>query len=136
MIRQSGAVPVLLKNNEPLILLIDNVHQTRLIVPKGIIEDGQTPEDAAARESMEEAGVSGEILSEPLGRYTYNKWNDTCRVDLFILSVRTVHERWDEDNFRKRYWNTWDEFLEKVDDRIPRSLLWRIPELAGFTNTR
>jgi 8-oxo-dGTP pyrophosphatase MutT (NUDIX family) len=40
-------------------------------LPKGHAEDGETPEQAAAREVREEAGVTGELI-ERLGEVSYN----------------------------------------------------------------
>jgi 8-oxo-dGTP pyrophosphatase MutT (NUDIX family) len=134
MIQQAGAVPILIKDEEPLILIVNNLNKTRWVVPKGIVESGQTPEETAAREAFEEAGVAGEILGKSLGTYTYHKWNETLKVDLFILLVNKVYDNWAEDCFRKRWWINWNEFMETVDERIPRSILGEIPVRIDFSN--
>jgi phosphohistidine phosphatase len=134
MILQSSAVPIQFKNNEPMFLVINNRNRTRWLVPKGIVEDGHTLTETAIKETMEEAGVTGEILEQRLGVYTYRKWDDICSVDLFILFVNKIFETWEEDFFRERRWINWDEFLDIVDERIPRSLLDKIPEALKMTN--
>jgi phosphohistidine phosphatase len=134
MIQQSGAVPILFHNDEPMFLVINNRKRTRWLVPKGIVEDAYTLTETAVKEAMEEAGVTGEILDQPLGAYNYRKWDDICSVDLFILFVNKIFKTWDEDSFRERRWIKWDEFLDIVDDRIPRSLLEKIPEALNMTN--
>jgi len=134
MIQQSGAVPILFQNDEPVFLVINNRNRTRWLVPKGIVEEGHTLAETAVKEAMEEAGVTGEILEPHLGVYTYRKWDDICSVDMFILSVNKIHETWEEDFFRERRWITWNEFLDVVDVRIPRSLLDKIPEVLKRTN--
>jgi 8-oxo-dGTP pyrophosphatase MutT (NUDIX family) len=134
MIQQSGAVPIQFQNDEPMFLVINNLNRTRWLVPKGIIEDGQTSAGTAAKEAMEEAGITGEILEPALGVYTYSKWDDVCSVDLFILFVKKIYETWEEDNFRERHWINWKEFLKIVDERIPRSLLDKIPEVLNTIN--
>jgi 8-oxo-dGTP pyrophosphatase MutT (NUDIX family) len=129
MIQQSGAVPIRF-NDEPLFLVINNMNRTRWLVPKGVVENGHTSAGTAAKEAMEEAGVAGEILErQPLGVYTYPKWGDICTVDLYVMFVTQIHDTWEEDHFRERRWIGWDEFFKTVDERIPRSLLEKIPEV-------
>jgi 8-oxo-dGTP pyrophosphatase MutT (NUDIX family) len=134
MIQQSGAVPIHFQSDKPLFLVINNRNKTRWLVPKGIVENGQTPAETAVKEAMEEAGVTGEILTQPLGTYAYRKWDDICSVDLFVLLVKKIYENWEEDYFRERRWIKWKEFLEIADERIPRSILDKIPQLLNFTN--
>jgi 8-oxo-dGTP pyrophosphatase MutT (NUDIX family) len=45
-----------------------------LALPKGHIEPGETPEDAALRETREETGISG-ILLAPLEEISYAYWS-------------------------------------------------------------
>ncbi len=59
MRREHSAGGVLFKDN--LVLLIQNPSNVWTF-PKGLIEEGETPEEAALREVYEETGVRGEIL--------------------------------------------------------------------------
>ncbi|RIH83814.1 Diadenosine hexaphosphate hydrolase [Calidithermus terrae] len=44
------------------------------VFPKGHVDDGETPEQTALREVLEETGIEGEVLGElPPTRYTNNK---------------------------------------------------------------
>ena len=47
-------------------------------LPKGLIEPGETPEHAAAREVLEETGLSGDIMQKiDTIKYSYNaRWED------------------------------------------------------------
>ena len=134
MIHQSSVVPVQVRNDRLRILIISNLNQTRWIVPKGIVEHGLTPAQSAVKEAMEEAGVAGVILPQSLGTYAYRKWNDTCHVELFVLRVTHIYDNWEEDKFRKRRWIDWEEFIEVVDGRIPRSLLHKLPPMVNPLN--
>jgi 8-oxo-dGTP pyrophosphatase MutT (NUDIX family) len=134
MIQQAGAVPVRIQNDKPLFLVINNRNRTRWLVPKGIVENGHTPAITAAKEAMEEAGITGEMLAQPLGVYTYQKWDDICSVELFVLFVTKIYDNWEEDSFRERRWINWKEFSDIVDERIPRSILNKLPETLNFIN--
>lgn len=113
---QSAAIPYRIKKKTPQILLIRNRSDKRWIVPKGIIEDWQSPEEAASEEAYEEAGVRGTIIGGVLGSYEYRKWGGTCRVDVFLLRVENELADWPEADFRRRKWAGVDEAMEIVDN--------------------
>jgi 8-oxo-dGTP pyrophosphatase MutT (NUDIX family) len=64
-----------------------------LALPKGHIEPGETPEDAALRETREETGISGTLLA-PLEEISYFYWSRAQgarvakRVAFFLLAYR------------------------------------------------
>ena len=113
---QSAAIPYRIKKGSPQILLITSRRRQRWIVPKGIIEEWQSPQEAAADESYEEAGVRGSVAGDPVGKYEYEKWGGTCRVKLFLLRVEEVLPDWPESDFRERKWVGIDEALELIDN--------------------
>lgn len=67
MRREFSAGGVLFKGDQ--VLLIKNPSEVWTF-PKGIVEEGERPEETAVREVLEETGVEGEIL-RPLGEITY-----------------------------------------------------------------
>lgn len=73
---------VVLRGEELLVITPAGKRVTGL--PKGGMEDGETPEEVAAREVREETGVVANVL-EPLGdvRYTYRRGGRRVR--------KTVH---------------------------------------------
>lgn len=80
-------------------------------IPKGRIDPGFTPAQAAANEAWEEAGVKGEVVGESLGSFEYTKvggWAGPrpvrCRVHVFPLLVDAVQDEWLEAAFRQRRW--------------------------------
>lgn len=54
------------------------------VLPKGHIEKGETPEDAAVREVMEEAGVRATIVARA-GELEYEVRGKTIRVVFFLM---------------------------------------------------
>lgn len=72
-------------------------------LPKGGVKSKQTPAHAAASESLEEAGVLGEI-EPPLGEFVYRKQGRKNRVHVLPLRVTQVLARWEEERRRTRVW--------------------------------
>jgi len=84
------------------IVLITSRRKKRWIIPKGVIELGLAPEDSAAKEALEEAGVVGSVSPRELGRYEYEKWGGVCTVRVFEFHVHRSLESWDECEIRDR----------------------------------
>ncbi len=76
-VNEAGAVVLRKSAGKTEILLILSKKQPVIrIFPKGHIESGESPAEAASRECIEEAGVEGALLGEA-GVVTYefrNKW--------------------------------------------------------------
>jgi 8-oxo-dGTP pyrophosphatase MutT (NUDIX family) len=106
---QSGVIPFKMVNSEIEILLISTKSRRHWITPKGLIEDGLTPAETAIQEAYEEAGIQGELFNSNVGIYRYQKWGGTCEVEIFLLAVTRLLDRWPEDYFRERVWRTIDE---------------------------
>ena len=113
--RQSAVVPYRTGPGGLEVLLITSRGGKRWIIPKGVIDPGETARSSAAREAEEEAGVYGTVHPEPCGHYRYDKWGGTCDVEVFPMRVEAVLEEWPE-SFRQRRWCTLDAAAELVSD--------------------
>ena len=128
--RQSAVIPHRRRQGGLELLLITSRKRKRWVLPKGIVEPGLTPAASAAKEALEEAGVEGEVSAEPVGRYEYEKWGGTCRVEVFTLAVETVLGRWPEE-FRERRWLSPEEAARRVEEPELRRLLLATARRVG-----
>jgi ADP-ribose pyrophosphatase YjhB (NUDIX family) len=75
-------------NPEGLVLLVSQ-HGTSWSLPKGHLEEGETPLEAARREIREESGVSRLELVRPLGSYSRHRLGADGGEDRSEL--KTIH---------------------------------------------
>ncbi|KAH0714069.1 hypothetical protein KY284_006974 [Solanum tuberosum] len=76
-----------------------------LLFPKGGWEEDETIEDAAQRETIEEAGVRGEVECKLGTWYFENKAGDTAyEGHMFPLFVTEELDYWPEKEIRERTW--------------------------------
>jgi 8-oxo-dGTP pyrophosphatase MutT (NUDIX family) len=106
---QVAALPWRKADDGVEIMLITSRDTGRWILPKGWPESGENLFDAAAREAGEEAGLSGSVSRQEIGRYFYAKALSSgeevpCEVLVYPLEVDKVADKWKEKRERKRKW--------------------------------
>ena len=111
-LRQAAAIPI--RNGK--VCVITSSNGKRWVIPKGMIETGQTAGETALQESWEEAGLVGVLQREPVGSYLYAKYNNTCHVTVFVMHVMQATADWPEKEFRQRNWVAPAVALERIDD--------------------
>ena len=102
--RQAAVIPYRVRKDRVEVAVVTTSRGKRWIVPKGSVDDGERPRDAAIREADEEAGLRGVVARKPIGRYRYVNGNGACRVDVYLMRVTKVRETWLEDGLRRRRW--------------------------------
>jgi 8-oxo-dGTP pyrophosphatase MutT (NUDIX family) len=112
----------------PEVLLITSRNSRRWILPKGWAEPELTAAENAAREAFEEAGVTGRIGSEPVGRYHYLKekregTGTPVSVDVFALAVTKQLDDWPEKGQRSMIWVPLDQAAAKISEPGLRGVL-------------
>lgn len=116
-LRQSGALPYAMVGDRIVFLLVTSRRTGRWIFPKGSVSTGMTPWDSAAKEALEEAGVSGVIDATPLGSYQNSDKGMPVDIDLYPLRVETQHDSWQEMDQRLRHWALLAETKRLLADR-------------------
>src|SRR5262249_32651877 len=61
LLHQAGAIPYAIVDGEVRVLLVTSRGSGRWLIPKGNIDPGLTPAEAAAKEAYEEGGIRGRI---------------------------------------------------------------------------
>lgn len=122
VVRQSGVLAVA----DGRVCVVTSRSGRRWVIPKGQIDPGHTPGEAALVEAWEEAGLVGALDPEPVGTYVYEKLGRSHHVLVYRMTVTEVHDRYPEMTFRQRAWLAVDEVIDRVDEPGLRELLRRL----------
>lgn len=106
---QFAALCYRVKGNKVQVLLITSRRSGRWIVPKGWPINHMTPQESAAQEAWEEAGVMGRVDPRPLGLFSYTKFSLDdedlpCVAMVYALRVKSLSKDFPEAGQRKRRW--------------------------------
>lgn len=92
---------------EPLFLAIKPANRDRWQLPKGTIDPGESPQEAAVREVREEGGVSGRIVAplEPI-RFFYQMHGKRFAktVDFFLMEYQAGDPADHDDEVQDAHW--------------------------------
>jgi phosphohistidine phosphatase len=102
--RQAAVIPYRVRKARVEVALITTSSGRGWIVPKGSVNHGERPRQAAIREAEEEAGLLGVVARRPMGHYRHINGYGPCRVDVFPMRVTAVLDQWLEDDLRRRRW--------------------------------
>jgi len=121
-------------NNNGRVLLTKHSQNKHWSFPKGLIDPGQTPEQAAVREVKEEGGVEAEIL-ERLG---YNKYVYTLNgekifkiVTYFLMKYISGDPKDHDWEVSEANWYTPTDALKQLTFSQDKQLLKKALELYG-----
>ena len=137
-LRQAGAIVYRTIENEVRVLLVTSRDTGRWVIPKGHIDAGLTPAQAAAREAYEEAGIKGTIrASFPLGFFSYFKKLRSGKVQATMVEVYLIRadkqlKKWPERGQRRMSWVPAMEAARLVDEPSLARLFGRLLEIAGI----
>lgn len=126
--KQSGVIPYRIKDGKIQVLLITSSTGKRWVIPKGTIEPFMTPQDSAAKEAWEEAGIVGIVVPNLMGTYEYQKLGATWQVEVFLMQVETVLEDWPEAKVRQRQWVSVKQAVKRVQEPELKRILMTVPD--------
>lgn len=114
--RHHSAGGLVVRNGE--ILLISTREGKRWQLPKDHLERGETPEEAAIRETREETGVTGRVVAPlPPVEYWFNERGVRIhkRVDYYLLAyVKGSAADYDRKEVSGAAWFSWQDGLERL----------------------
>jgi 8-oxo-dGTP pyrophosphatase MutT (NUDIX family) len=92
MLHQIAALPVRLSADGGMdVYLVTSRGSGRWIIPKGNPIRGLAPQDVAAREAREEAGLVGPVLPRCIGSFEFQRLRgvvgETCLIDVYPMHV-------------------------------------------------
>ncbi len=124
IIQQAGAIPFVFDKALIKIMLISSkAFPDRRVLPKGHIEAGHSPQDTAAREAFEEAGIHGVISKTPAGAYDYHKFGRDYHVQVYMLKITEILDNWPEQASRKRWLLPLEDALKSLSDANVREIV-------------
>jgi 8-oxo-dGTP pyrophosphatase MutT (NUDIX family) len=112
VLRQAAVIPVV----DGRVGMVTSSSGRRWVVPKGMIDSGHSPGEAALLEAWEEAGLVGVLSPDPVGSYLYEKYGRTHHVLVYVLQVTEEAVDWPERGVRKREWVDPAEAVERIEE--------------------
>ncbi|KAG0374041.1 MAG: NUDIX hydrolase domain-like protein [Linnemannia gamsii] len=121
----AGCVPID-KRGRRVLLVASSKNEGEWVLPKGGWENDETQEEAAARETWEEAGAIGRIVAH-LGEYEHKIHKKTGQPEsifiFFEMEVERIEEKWPEMKKRERRWFSFEEAKQIVSKKVMRKAL-------------
>jgi 8-oxo-dGTP pyrophosphatase MutT (NUDIX family) len=120
---QAGAIPFRWRKGTLEVCLIRNKGTKKWKIPKGFVDSGETPEQAALKEAWEEAGITGRLVGGLIGSYEYEKWGEELTVSVFLMEVTGEEDDWQESRLRERGWSSVDTAFSMLKKHPVKPLL-------------
>ena len=111
----------------PRFLLITSRGTGRWVIPRGNPIAGLSPSQSAAQEAYEEAGLTGLVSAQEIGRYEYLKVRRSgpvpATVHVFELRDPLQSAHWPERDQRRIHWFSREEAAGAVDEAGLRAII-------------
>jgi 8-oxo-dGTP diphosphatase len=120
---------VLRRGSPPLIAIVRQRKRNEWVLPKGKLDDGETPKEAAHREVLEETGHEVAI-HEFLGTLVYQSGGRSKVVHFWRMEVSGGPVRKLMNDIKAVDWVTLDEALARLSREYERTFLSQIGPIA------
>ncbi|KAL8142075.1 hypothetical protein V2J09_015107 [Rumex salicifolius] len=132
-----GSIPYRYKKNGSVeVLVISSQKGQGMLFPKGGWEEDESVEEAACRETLEEAGVLG-IVQGSLGSWNYKskRQNAFHQGRMFPLLVTKQLDLWPEKDARQRRWVDLEDARDLCRDCWMKEALERLMDRLSAAHT-
>lgn len=99
---QYGVIPYIKTATGKELILITSRTNGYWIFPKGNLIKGKTPQQSAAQEALEEAGVLGKVSKKREFSFSFEENDTEHHITLFPMRVDVVLSQWPEAKDRQR----------------------------------
>ena len=129
---QYAALCYRLNGGKVQILMITSHSGHRWTIPKDWPIRGRKPEETAAQEAWEEAGVKGKARDNCIGGFSYRKRSNPQPhfALVFPIKVKKLDKRFPERGERKRRWMSREKAASVVKEKELAQLLRRFDPAA------
>ena len=122
--KSCGALVFYLKNNKEQVLLIKHSNSGHWSFPKGHVEAGETLEETAKREVLEETGLRIDIIPGFISKSQYSIQNRIQKtVQIYVASTKDTQTRIQVEEIEDYVWLTYENAIKNLKFENDKTIL-------------